>query len=1101
MRLRATLFGTLTIFDEQGRPLDVGSPTARGLLAYLLLHRREIIERRHLAFSLWPHATERAARRNLRQYLHRLRLIVKPFEQEGEILVADGATLRFSPQVEFDLDIEAFEHGLRPQAALEEARRALALYRGDLLEDVYDDWCTAPREHFRRLYIGALERLSAALQSVGRLEEALAYAQQWVKVEPLDENAHQRLITLYALSGDRLRAMAQYQALVRLLEQEVHAQPLPETQALIQSIQQGNLNPSPAWLTPSATRSYTVVRSPLTVPLVGRQSELEQLEGLYRQAQQGEGRLVLLSGEAGIGKTRLIQEHLARHPESDVLHGVCYELESMQPFAPLRSALEESALTQAALAGQRTSPPGWVAPLLSVLPSLRPLFPYMPYALESNALLVREALIDLLLHLSHAARAPLHLVLDDLHWADIPTLELLAGLARQARRQPLLIIGLYRAEDLTLEQREWLRTIERSGLAWSLEVGPLTMGDTTRLAEHLAPPRAADRLFCERLYQDTEGNPFFVIEAVQAVQEGETSVRFPLLTASIQQVIAARFERLTAASREALAGAAAIGRPFSLALLETILERPAAELVAYLEEWSRRGIVQEARQGYDFRHDKFRQVAYGLLSRARREYLHRRIAETLNQLIPPADASTLAYHYARSDQPLQALPHLTRAGEQALRLRSYHEARQFGLQAINLLGQMPGPASRAQRIEINLQLAQAYAFSGDLDRAIELLNETEHLALSTGEEHRLGAIFRRAAQFFWLRGQPEAANDYARRALRAAEETNDSALLYAALRMLGRTSIALSAFDDAIAHLTRYVKQHEDLSARPSPPHSLPEDLPIVLGYLGVAYSRVGSWERAYAMAQRGLSLAQRTFGEGHATTFFALMQLAMLHAGYTRWQLALKVLTPIPALPLEEVTPPLYMALSLRGYALAHLGRVEEGLSILEEANRWAEQAQHRVFHYLPRLFLARARLLNREGSLAHQEAGRALEEARQANDRWAVGVGLHLLAEIEMRQRTPPWEQIEARLLESMHLLRQIRARPELARTYLALRRLYDRAGQIAWAVDCHFRAVTIFEELGMLEELQQAQGQAARERRGAVVLPDLPLRGPNRPLPRKP
>jgi hypothetical protein len=99
-------------------------------------------------------------------------------------------------------------------------------------------------------------------------------------------------------------------------------------------------------------------------------------------------------------------------------------------------------------------------------------------------------------------------------------------------------------------------------------------------------------------------------------------------------------------------------------------------------------------------------------------------------------------------------------------------------------------------------------------------------------------------------------------------------------------------------------------------------------------------------------------------------------------------------------------------------------------------------------------------------------------------------------MRLPKPGWQQIEADLIHARDILRQIRGRPDLARTYLTMRRLYDRAGQIAWAVDCHFRAITIFDELGMDEEKQAAQGQAAHERTGAVVIPDAPLRGPNIP-----
>ena len=129
-----------------------------------------------------------------------------------------------------------------------------------------------------------------------------------------------------------------------------------------------------------------------------------------------------------------------------------------------------------------------------------------------------------------------------------------------------------------------------------------------------------------------------------------------------------------------------------------------------------------------------------------------------------------------------------------------------------------------------------------------------------------------------------------------------------------------------------------------------------------------------------------------------------------------------------------------------------------------------------------------------AESENARGLADARQSGNRWAAAVGLKLSADIGTRLSAPDWQRVEADLIEAMGLFRQIRARPDLARTYLSLRRLYDRAGQTAWAVDCHFRATTIFEELGMDEELRQAQGRAAGDRKGAVVIADMPLRGPN-------
>lgn len=1101
--LRATLFETLRLYTEDGRPLDLGSPTTRSLVSYLLLNRSRPVERRRLAFLFWPRASESAARRNLRQYLHHVRAALAPLDPQGDLLHTDGSTLQFNPQVEYMLDVETFLHETRPEATLDEMKHALSLYTGDLLEDLYDEWCIPERDRLRQIWLGVLDRYSLALQSAFRLNEALEVAQKWALAEPFDETAHRRLMSLYALTGNRARAIQTYQAFAQMLERELQTEPLPETQALFQSIQDGKLSDridqTSASLTVRRVPQPKVVSLPPALPFVGRQVEMTRLEEAFRLAQAGQGRLVLITGEAGIGKTRLLQEYLARHPNISSLHSACYELDSMIPFAPLRQALDAPFVAEI-LRAESQMLPAWAIPLISFLPKLAKYFPYA--ALPSgpaDGLALREALVNLLLHISETCQGgPLHLILDDLHWADSPTWELLALLARRVTSMPLLIMGLCRLEDLPAERLPLLRAIQRSDLLLTIDLPRLSQIETAELAHHLTPAEAKNALLLERLYHETEGNPFFVIETVRALQEagsGWYTTSSASLPHSIQRVIEARLDRLDPNSREALACAAAIGRSFTFPLLQEILGDSGKTLISFVEEWLQRGLIYEDKQGYDFRHDKFRQVLYAGLSRARREFIHGKIANVLELAIPPADVITLAYHYARSNQPLKALPYLTQAGEQALRLRSYHEARQFGLQAVNLLGQLPGPRQRSERIDVNLQLAQAYAFTGNIQRAIEILNETERLATALGDEQRLGQIFRRAAQFFWLGGQPETANDYARRSLRVAEESGDAELLDAALRMLGRVSIALAAFDDAIAYLLRYVNIHDE-NEETGRRQNRPADLPIVLGYLGVAYSRVGAWERAIAVSQRGLAMAEASAGGNpDASIIFARMQLAMVKAGLHQWDECLKILSPLPEpSAIEEMTPPLYMALSLRGLAQVQSGETETGTRTLRWAIGWAEQVGHRVFHYLPHLFLAESLLLGKQIEAALEEVNLGIREAQRVGNRWAVGIALRLQADISARLPAPNWPSIEAALIESMHLLRQIRARPDLARTYLSLRRLYDRAGQMAWAVDCHFRATTIFDELGMDEELRLAQGQAARERRGAVVIPNLALKGPN-------
>lgn len=1100
---RATLFDALRLYTPDGRLLDIGSPTTRSLIGYLLLNRQPI-DRRRLAFIFWPDAIEAAARRSLRQYLHHIRAALAPLDPQDTLLLTEGATVQINPQAEISLDVEQFLHQTRPEASLQELEQALSLYTGDLLGNLYDEWCIPERERLRQIWLQTLERYSGLLLDSGDLRKALRVAHQWANAEPFDETAQRRLMTLYAMSGERAKAIQVYQSFAQTLADELQTTPLPETQALLRAIQDGAALPAvsqkPVVLLPQSKASAAPARLPPSLPFVGRQAELSALEAAYQEAKQGAARLLLISGEAGIGKTRLLQEYLASHGEISVLQSVCYELDSMVPFAPMRQAFENSPALTASILPRL--PAARAAILRAILPEPAQPSPSFHADQQTDGLALRTALTDLILLMSQTApKPPLHLILDDLHWADTSTWELLASLTRYPGPPPFLVIGLVRMEDVPAERGPLLRTIQRSASTRTLNLPRLTPNETAALARQLTPQQADNPIFLQRLYHETEGNPFFIIETVHAIQEsGSLQLPIPLASIphSIQRVIEARLDRLQPGSREALACAAAIGRSFTFPLLQEILEDSSETIITFIEEWLQRGLVYEDKQGYDFRHDKFRQVVYAGLSRARREFIHGRIASVLETAIPPADVTTLAYHYARSNQPLKALPYLTQAGEQALRLRSYQEARQFGLQAVNLLGQLPGPRQRSERIDINLQLAQAYAFTGDMQRAVEILNETERLALALKDERRLGQIFRRAAQFFWLRGQPKTADDYARRCLRVAEELGDSELLYAALRMLGRVSIALAAFDDAIAYLLRYVNLCEEIETA-GLPHPPPADLPIVLGYLGIAYARVGAWERAIAVSQRGLAMAEADAGGGlDATVVFARMQLAMVKADLHHWDECLEILAPLPK-PREpqEMTPPLYMALSLHGLVQAQHGDTAAALSSIRLAAAWAKQSGHRVFHYLPHMFLAEALMMDGQIEAALEEIQFAWREAQSAGNRWAVGVALRLRAEIAARRKQPAWEQIESDLLESMQLLRQIRARPSLARTYLSLRRLYDRAGQIAWAVDCHFRATTIFDELGMEEELRAAQGQAARERQGAVVIPNLPLRGPNVPF----
>jgi DNA-binding SARP family transcriptional activator len=1097
--LRAYLFETLRMENGENHALELGSPLTRSLLAYLLLHREQPSDRRRLAFMFWSRGTESAARRNLRQYLHRMRQALEGVDFDDDLILTTGTTVQINPAADIWLDVDSFRYLTRPDANVNELTEGIALYRGDLLDDLYEDWCTDQRHELRLRFLQSLDRLSNLLQDEYRTEEALEVARKWVMAEPFDETAHRRLMSLYVALGKRNQALQHYQELKEQLASELGTEPLPETQTFVEMIQMGTVRrgePAPA-LVPQEKTSI----NPPKLPLVGRQSELGTIHTAWEQAQKGGGRFILLTGDSGIGKTRLLHEYLLAADSKSTLQSLCHEVESMVAYAPLRGVLHNllARLSENELLDLQP----WLTALTPVLPDLRRQFESLPLWQPDRREKVQtpEAITQLLLHLTkgdgtHAT--PILLALDDLHWADSLTWELLDALTHRLADLPLVLVGSCRLEDLPPEQERLLRALRRKDAFLHLPLERLSLDESETLAKYLLDDTSYDSYFFQRLYQETEGNPFFIIEGIRSLRESPHPARLPFgggqergaanLPPPIQSLIEARLDRLDVQSQELLAIAAAIGRAFTFSLLQEVSEDPAKEVIAAIEEWQQKGLVTENNDGYDFSHDKIRQVAYAGLSRARKQYVHRCIAEIFENAVIPVDAATLAHHYSRSDQAVNALPYLTAAGEQALRIHSYQEARQFGSQAVSMLGRQTGPRQHQERIDLNLQLAQAYAFSGDLIRAQEMIEQAEQLAVQLNDEERLGKIFRRAAQIFWLRGNPKAASDYAHRTLRVAEEQQDISLLRASLRMLGRTSIALAAFDDAIAYLMRYVNLEEDQKSLYHP------NLLVVYGYLGVAYARVGSWKRAHEAAEHGVALAEV---KGVPSTIaFAMAPLAYVHAARHRWDACAKTIDELPEMQVgsSEFTPLRFILTGLRGLVHAHLGEPAKGVGVIREALSWVEENDYRVFHYLPRIFLAESLYLAKKYSHAQKEAEEALSAARVEGNRWAEGVTLRLLSEILSRTKKPDWLKVEEHLVESMRILRRIRARPDLARTYLALRRLYDRAGQTAWAVDCHFRATSIFDELGMAEELRLAQGQAAGERKGAVVILDMDLRGPN-------
>ncbi len=1100
------LFETFRIHTPQDTLLEGASPRVQSLCAYLALHQAEPVDRRRLAFLLWPQVPESAARRNLRQYLHRLRQFLQPVDVSGSLIVVDSMTITFDPQRLLWIDAREFMDQLRRAedlqgpARLAALRSAVDLYRGDLLQNLYDDWCRAEQERFRQMYEYALHTLIATCEGLNRLDEAIYWAERAVQVSPLQEGLYRTLMRLYNSIGDRERALETYARCRRVLQEALHTDPMPETEHLYQEILAAS-QPMPVPALPSSDRvgrpeprredTRTTTPSPVAPPLLGRDEDLHWLDGILRAASPA-GALILVDGEAGIGKTRLFDEWISRlPPEFLVLTAEAGEFEHVIPYHPLKAAIRERA--DAIFSQDIPYQERWAAALAYLLPTLSGTSPtpsLLPGSPHIDPWVILEGLEWFLRGV--AERQPVLLWVDEAHWADHPTWQALAYLGqRLTPRVPLFIAVTCRSEDIAEPNRQIWRRLQRASFAHHRTLSRLSRKQTHELIRHILGPNVSLRLL-DRLYAITEGIPFFVVETARALahvperhllsQAAHATDAFSL-PERVRQVVESRLDLLPESARSLLQVAAVVGRTFHVDLLRRVADVDETTLFTALDTWLRRGLVHEHAGGYTFSHGLVHRVVYNELSLARRRWLHRRVAALLREE-PEAQAATVARHFAESDRPTEAIPFFMQAAEEALRIRSYHEARACALEALRLWRQKPGPddADALARVDVNLQLAQAYSLSNLTDEALTLLEETRRLAEQMGDPARMGRVLVRLAQVFWQRGDPQAARDHARAALRWAQTADDQETRAAALRMLGRANIVLSAFDDAIMALRQHLDEFPSTDPRQA----------VVWSYLGVARARVGRWEQAFDAARRAVHLAESRRSPSHMA--MAYMHLAFIQAERRQWAAAIE--TARRSLDLTEglgFTPVYFMAQAIHAYAEGHLGPLERAEKALNDVLSLAEQERFRVLVHLIPYFLASVYLHHRRFGDALREARVAVSKAEAAGDRWATAVALRVESDAMSALPHPDWPAVEERLVRSVTILRQVRGRPELARSYLSLRRLYDRAARMAWAVDCHFRALSIFEELNMVEELRAAQGQAGLRDRPAQGAISAPLAGP--------
>jgi DNA-binding SARP family transcriptional activator len=853
-----SLLGTPSVRRE-GAPVALETRKAMALLAHLALAERPR-SRDALCELLWPGKDPDHARGALRRTLTTARKAVGPERIE---VVADSVALRDGPGLE--VDVRRFRSLVGPDATPADLDAAVALFRGDFLEGFalrdspeFEQWCISEADSLQRELAGVLARLVAILAERGDLPAAIAHARRWLAVDPLHEPAHRELIRLYALNGDRAAALTQYRECVRTLSQELGVAPLKETSSLFEQVSEGTLVPPPP--TPAAPRDHKRrAERPGELPLVGREAQLAALIRAHEQATL-DGRLALIEGEAGIGKTRLarVLAAIAESKGATVLAAACHGDEAGLPYGPVVELLRQAAHDLERLASevtpQRLIDASLLVPeLAAAIPD--PSDPAPPAGPAAQARLL-EGIAEVLAA-ACAGTAPGLIFVDDVHAADEATVDLLAYFARRLRGRALLLALTWRSEGVPPGHRLRALAAElaRGDVATVVALDRLGEREVATLvasAEHDGGPELERRVFIE-----SEGLPLFVAEYLAAIAGG-ADLAAGALPGEMRDLLAARVGEVGTIARQLLETAAVIGRSFDLETLRLASGRADDEVVSGLGELVMRGLVREleiAEPTYDFTHDKLRALVYEEIGRGRRRLLHRRVAgANLRETRRPENAALAAEHLRLAGDRAAAAEQHVRAAEHASIVLAHRDALEHLDAALAL--EHPEVAALRERIGDLRTLTGDYAGALSSYEAAAAEAADEDLARL---EHKLGGVHQRRGE--WDRAEARFAV-----ALEAAGDGQDG------LRARVLADLSLTSHHEGeregsleLAERSRALAESAGDELAEAQAHNL----------IGVLTREGGEVGRARMALERSLELAERL--DDSAARVAALNNLALL--------------------------------------------------------------------------------------------------------------------------------------------------------------------------------------------------------------------------------
>lgn len=871
--LHIILLGPPKITWEQ-EALTIPRRQVRALL-YRLAADLHSVPREQLSFLFWSDEPQAKAKRKLTHLLTHLRLALPDpniLEITHDDVLLDPNNV-WSDTIAFDALCEARIGSIlaKPgphfnlQSQAEVIEKAVQLYNGSFLNGFaiagcheFEAWIIQQRREYECRYLERLLELLNFYQSQNDYEPAINFAKRYLEVDNLAENVHCKLIELYAAMGDRNAVERQFEQCTAALEQELGISPSPKTWNAYQSVlghrPPGNLHP------PHRAEVNSIAK--LEIPFTGREELLKQIDQAVNLASMGRGKIILIRGEAGIGKSRLLQQVASQyHSRATVMFNACTPGMVNLPYHPIAEAFRS--ILDFQLFTIKISPI-WLAEAARLLPEIYNRYPDLPEPKSVRPGEARrrlfEALYQLALSQTTSSR-PLLMCLDDLHWADSTTLEWLTYTGSRLAVEGfnhILIIGTYRDEesDCLAEPRFALNRLE---ILEEYMLKGLETDKILQILRHLFGPNDENQALATRLHQISGGNPFYLLHTLQVLLENHSIPKELvdlddfLIPRTVQEAVHQRLAGLNPTARKILEITAVLNKSFTLDLLQMVTEGSELEILENLEALTTRHLLAECNGKYQFHHELVRTAIYNELGYDRRRFLHRRCGKILEDL-HPGEIALLAWHFEQGGEIEKAAGYAFQAGVNSSRVFAYSEALEFFSRALNLLKQKAPTLTVPEDIRTNYR-ARLLALSrrgsvfrslGDMHSYQNDFEEEAHIAGLLDDKAAMAQVHLRKANTHRWFCRYSQAREWAEKVLQISREEGYSLMEAKALREIGLAARAVGDFTQAQEMLQEALKLFIELKVIGYEIHTLCN--------LSALYAYKGDFRYALSLAGSALS-------------------------------------------------------------------------------------------------------------------------------------------------------------------------------------------------------------------------------------------------------